>query len=254
MLNMLERQTFRFADASIATNETFRQIAVERGQMQPDKVFIVKSYPDANKTRRLAPDASLMDKGKCLVGYIGIMGAQDGVETLIQAMDEIIHVRGRDDIYCVLIGDGPEYQRLQALAVSLGLGKSLHFTGYLTGPALMEHLSALDIGVIPDPPNSFNDKLSMNKVFEYMMLGIPFVQFNLRQARREAGEAALVIEHHSPSALADGIIALADDPARRQQMGETAKVIAGRDFQWPLEAARYLAAYELVFVGMEARS
>jgi glycosyltransferase involved in cell wall biosynthesis len=254
ILGLLERQTFRLADASIATNETFREIAVTRGGMPPGRVYVVKSYPDAAKTRRHPPERSLATLNKCLVGYVGIMGTQDGVETLIRAFDEIVHRRGRDDIYGVLIGDGPEYERLQHLAAELGLGSALRFTGYLTGPALMSHLSALDIGIIPDPPNGCNEKLSMNKVFEYMMLGIPFVQFDLQQARREAGDAALVVSGHSPAALADGIIALADDPDRRRRMAESGHVIAGRDFQWPAEVVRYLAAFDSIFAGMEARS
>lgn len=253
VLGMLERQTFRLADASIATNETFRDIAIERGHMAPGRVFVVKSYPDSAKTRRHSPEPSLVRSGKCLVGYVGIMGAQDGVATLVRAMDEIVNRRGRTDIHAVLIGDGPEYERVRALAASLGLGDALRFTGYLSGPALMRHLSAIDIGVIPDPPNGCNEKLSMNKVFEYMMLGIPFVQFDLGQARREAGEAALVAGIHSPSALADGIVALTDDPNRRQQMARAARTIARREFRWPAEAKRYLAAIDSIPLGGEVR-
>jgi glycosyltransferase involved in cell wall biosynthesis len=87
----------------------------------------------------------------------------------------------------------------------------------------------------------------MNKVFEYMMLGIPIVQFDLKQARSEAGGAALVASSHGPAALADAIIALADDPGRRHQMAETGRAIAGRDFQWPIEAARYISAVDSIF-------
>lgn len=253
VLGLLERQTFRLADASIATNETFRDIAIERGQMPPGRVFVVKSYPDRTITRRHPPEPSLVRPGKCLVGYVGIMGAQDGVATLVHAMDEIVNRRGRCDIHAVLIGDGPEYGRLRALANSLGLADAVRFAGYLSGPALMRHLSACDIGVIPDPPNGCNEKLSMNKVFEYMMLGIPFVQFNLTQARREAGEAALVADIHSPSALADGIVALADDPGRRQQMANAGRSIARRQFSWAGEAKRYLAAIESIPAGGELR-
>jgi glycosyltransferase involved in cell wall biosynthesis len=130
----------------------------------------------------------------------------------------------------------------------------VQFTGYLTGPALMSHLSAVDIGVIPDPPNGCNEKLSMNKVFEYMMLGIPFVQFDLKQARREARDAALVAAGHSASALADSIIALADDKARRERMAETARGIAAREFVWSAESARYLAAFDSIFAGREVRT
>lgn len=254
ILALLERQTFRLADASVATNETFRDIAVERGHMPPGRVFVVKSYPDPAKTRRHAPEPSLAQSGKCVVGYVGIMGVQDGVDTLIRAMDHIVYARGRTDIQAVLIGDGPEYERLRALAQTLRLGDAVRFTGYLTGASLMSHLSAVDIGVIPDPPNGCNEKLSMNKVFEYMMLGIPFVQFDLTQARREAGPAAVIASGHSASELADSIIALADDKARRQQMGETAREIAARDFRWSTEAVRYLAAFDSIFTGREART
>ncbi|MQW42750.1 glycosyltransferase family 4 protein [Sinorhizobium meliloti] len=243
LMCFLERQTFRIADASIATNETFRDIAVARGSMNPDRVVVVKSYPEAAKFKRAAPDRSLFVPGKHLVGYLGIMGAQDGVETLLRAIAEVLHVRKRDDINCVIIGDGPELNRLKDIAAELDLGSSVRFTGYLSGPSLIAHLSALSIGVIPDPPNEFNDKLSMNKVFEYMMLGLPFVQFNLRQATREAGNAALVVQEHSPRALTDGILALIDDPERRRHMALSGRAIAEREFRWPAEARRYLEVY-----------
>ena len=246
-LCFLERQTFRMADASIATNETFRDIAVARGGMHPNQVIVVKSYPDPAKFQRIAADPSLVVPGKHLVGYIGIMGEQDGVDTLVRAMAEILYVRKRDDVHCIIIGDGPELKRLQTMAAALDLGRSVHFTGYLSGPSLMAHLSALDLGVIPDPPNDFNDKLSMNKVFEYMMLGLPFVQFNLRQATREAGNAALVLAEHSPRALADGILELIDDPERRKDMGLAGRAIAEREFQWPAEARQYVGAYQNLF-------
>ncbi|RVK32549.1 glycosyltransferase family 4 protein [Sinorhizobium meliloti] len=243
LMCFLERQTFRIADASIATNETFRDIAVARGSMNPDRVVVVKSYPEAAKFKRAAPDRSLFVPGKHLVGYLGIMGAQDGVETLLRAIAEVLYVRKRDDINCIIIGDGPELNRLKDLAAELNLGSSVRFTGYLTGPSLIAHLSALSIGVIPDPPNEFNDKLSMNKVFEYMMLGLPIVQFNLRQATREAGNAALVVREHCPRALTDGILALIDDPERRRRMALSGRTIAAREFQWPAEARRYLEVY-----------
>ncbi|KQV70489.1 glycosyl transferase family 1 [Rhizobium sp. Root1220] len=247
LLQFFERQTFRAADASIATNETFRDIAIARGGMAPDRVVVVKSYPEASRFRLTDADPSLVIPGKHLIGYIGIMGAQDGVETLVGAVAEIVHVRKRNDIHCLIIGDGPEFGRLKTMADELGLGDALRFSGYLSGPPLMAHLSALNVGIIPDPPNDFNDKLSMNKVFEYMMLGLPIVQFNLRQATSDAGNAALVVSEHSPRALADGILELVDDPERRQHMGLAGRAVAERTFRWTAEAHRYLGAYRNLF-------
>ncbi|MDK1374008.1 MULTISPECIES: glycosyltransferase family 4 protein [unclassified Sinorhizobium] len=247
LLCFFERQTFRVADASIATNESFRDIAVARGGMPPDRVVVVKSYPEASRFHRTEAEPSLMVPGKHLVGYIGIMGAQDGVETLVRAMDEVVRVRKRDDIHCVIIGDGPELNRLKALSAEFKLESSLRFTGYLSGPRLMAHLSALSLGIIPDPPNEFNDKLSMNKVFEYMMLGLPIVQFSLGQATREAEGAALVVPEHTPQALASGIVGLIDDPDRRKRMGVLGRAVAERRFQWPGEARQYLDMYRTLF-------
>ena len=244
MLEFFERRTFGYATVSIATNETFRDIAVDRGGMDPDRVFVVKSYPEAGRFRRTDPDPALKVPGRSLVGYIGVIGAQDGVDALIDAMAEIRGPMGRSDVDCLIIGDGPELPALRARATRLGLDDIVTFTGYLSGEPLMAALSALDVGVIPDPPNAFNDKLSMNKVFEYMMMGLPFAQFDLAQARSEAGGAGLVVEEHSPAALARAIVELVDDPDRRAAMGRTGMEIAARDFRWETEAARYLAAHE----------
>jgi glycosyltransferase involved in cell wall biosynthesis len=244
ILSFFERATFRVATVSIATNETFRDIAIGRGGMDPDRVFIVKSYPEAGRFERAEPDPALKIPGRSLVGYIGIMGAQDGVDALVDAMAEIRGPMGRRDIDCLIIGDGPEIGALRARAARLGLDDAVTFTGYLSGPPLMAALSALDVGVIPDPPNPFNDKLSMNKVFEYMMMGLPFAQFDLTQARSEAGGAGLVVEEHSPAALAHAVVDLVDDPESRAEMGRTGMEIAARDFRWEGEAARYLAAHE----------
>jgi glycosyltransferase involved in cell wall biosynthesis len=243
---LFERLTFRTANGSIATNEVFREIAIKRGGMAPDRVTVVKSFPDPDRFRHTEPDSSLTVRGKHLVGYVGIMGEQDGVETLVRAMAHVRDQHGRDDIACLIIGEGSELSRLRTLAATLKVTASVTFTGYLSGPSLMAHLSALSIGVIPDPPNECNDKLSMNKVFEYMLLGLPFLQFDLPQAASEAGEAATIVKEHSPEALAREIVRLADDPERRQAMSAFGLQTAQRDFQWSVAQANYLAAYQAV--------
>lgn len=244
-MRVFERLTFAAADASIATNETFRDLAIARGGMAPDRVSVVKSYPDSAKFMKGKPEPGLAMQNRHLVGYVGIMGAQDGVETLVRAMSVVKRDRARDDIHCIVIGDGPELPELRRLALELDVGDRVAFTGYLSGQPLIAHLSALDLGVIPDPPNAFNDKLSMNKVFEYMMLGLPFVQFDLAQARRESRDAAIVVDH-SPEALAAGLIELLDDPDRRARMGAFGLETARREFQWASEQAKYLATYQTV--------
>ena len=158
-------------------------------------------------------------------------------------MNHIVHVEGRDDIGCVIIGDGPDYDRLRAMSEDLKLTEHIEFTGYMSGAPLLQTLSACDIGVIPDPPNVCNDKLSMNKVFEYMALGMPFVQFDLEQAKIDAGDAAHIVPDSTPECLAQGMMDLLADPERRAQMTAYATDRAKREFHWDIEKHSMLDAY-----------
>lgn len=243
LLRLAERATFRLADASIATNETFRDIAVTRGGMDPKRVRIVRSYPRLERFHRTTPARGLADEGETLIGYVGIIGEQDGLDILVAMMAILVHERGRRDLRCVVIGDGPALAPSRQMARDLGVDDRISFTGFLSGEELMAHLSAVDIGVIPDPSNVFNDKLSMNKVFEYMSLGIPFVQFDLPQAVREAGDASVVARGHTPADLADAVLTLADDPERRRQIGARAAARAALEFTWRTQEPKLLEVY-----------
>lgn len=252
LLTIFERCTFKLADGSLATNETLKDRAINTGKMPSDKVWVVRSFPDIGRFKRAEPDPTVNRGRRYLAGYVGIMAEQDGVEYLVRAMDHIVNVEGRDDIGCIIIGDGPDYDRLRALSEELKLTDHVEFAGYVSGQPLLEKLSACDIGVIPDPSNVCNDNLSMNKVFEYMALGMPFVQFNLAQARIDAGDAALVVEESTPESLAQGMIDLLADPERREQMAKYATERAQREFHWEIEKHSMLDAYRTVLQSKEA--
>jgi glycosyltransferase involved in cell wall biosynthesis len=247
LLCLFEQLTFKCADISIATNETFKQIAIDRGGMQPDKVAIVKSYPDFTRFRAVPADQALRKSFKFMIGYIGIMGEQDGVDILIRAMAQIVKVSKRIDIGCMIIGSGSELENLRTLAADLGMNDYVTFTGYLSGENLLTHLCSLDIGIIPDPPSPCNDKLSMNKVFEYMALGLPFVQFDLAQSRLEAGDAGFVAKEPTPAAMADAIVSLLDNEPLRNQMSKIGKERAHREFRWETEKETLVEHYRKMF-------
>ena len=150
VLLWLERLTFRTADASIATNDSFRRIAVARGGMWAERVWVVKSYPDLNRFYRVEADPALKRGRQHLVGYVGIMGNQDGVDLLVDAMAHIVHTQGRRDVGCAIIGNGPELEALKARAQEKNVADYIEFTGFLTGPTLLKYLSTIDVGAIPD--------------------------------------------------------------------------------------------------------
>jgi glycosyltransferase involved in cell wall biosynthesis len=251
LLLLFERWTFRSADGSLATNPTLKQQAVERGGMAPDRIWIVRSVPDLGRFRQVNPEPSVRRAFRYLVGYVGVIAEQDGVDLLVEAMEHIVKRLHRTDIACLIIGDGPEAGRLRTLTGELGIADNVEFAGYISGDALPAKLAACDIGVVPDPPNACNVMMSMIKVYEYMAIGLPFVLFDLAQARRDAGDAALVVAKPTPQALGEGIVALLEDEAARERMRSYGRERA-HEFQWEVEKRSLLAAYARL--GAEART
>jgi glycosyltransferase involved in cell wall biosynthesis len=245
LLLWLEKLTFKTADVSIATNETFKEIAVRRGGMSPERVFVVRSIPDLTRFKRVAPNTELKNGRKHLIGYVGIMGAQDGVDLLVDAMDTLVNSNGRQDVQCAIVGSGTELPRLEAMVAEKGLGDYVTFTGFLSGEPLLQAFSTFDIGAIPDPKNTYNDKISMNKVFEYMTLGIPFVGFDLIETRKASGEAALYAKDNSAIDLAAQMARVLDDVDLRGALSEEGASRAKALLKWESERARLLAAYDM---------
>jgi len=182
---------------------------------------------------------------KHLVGYVGIMGSQDGLDYLIDAAKMIIQDWKRDDIQFVLVGGGPELPRLRERVTSLGLEKYIEFTGLISSSQeLGTILATADVGVSPDEVNRMNDISTMNKVMEYMALSKPIVQFDLHEGRVSAGEASLYAKPNDVSSLAAGIIKLVDDPELATRMGRIGRQRLVTTLSWEQQVPKLLAAYQ----------
>jgi len=240
----LERWTFRTADVSIATNESYRRIAIERGGMDPERVFVVRSGPSLERLRVLAPDESLKKGRKHLVGYVGVMGKQEGIDLLLEAARCIVHEHGRTDVHFGLVGGGTSLDDMKALAEKLGVADYVTFTGRVPDADLLAMLNTADVCVNPDIANDMNDKSTMNKIMEYMALAKPIVQFDLTEGRFSAQEASLYAKKNDARDMAAKILELVDDPARRARMGEFGRRRVENELEWRYEVPKLLAAYD----------
>jgi glycosyltransferase involved in cell wall biosynthesis len=243
----LERWTFRTADVSMATNESYREIAIARGGMDPENVFVVRSGPDVSKVRPVPPVTSLKRGRTYLLGYVGVIGKQEGLTYLLDAMRHIVQVRGRKDVQCAVIGSGTELDSVKAYCATLGLGEYVEFTGRIPDDALMAYLSTADVCVNPDEANEMNDRSTMNKIMEYMALGKPVVQFDLTEGRRSALDASLYARGNDAVDLAEKILELLADPARRKVMGEFGRRRVENELAWTYSEIQLLKAYDRVF-------
>jgi glycosyltransferase involved in cell wall biosynthesis len=243
----LERMTFRTADVSLATNESYRKIAVERGGMSSDRVFVVRSGPSLERMKILPPDPALKRGRKHLVGYVGVMGRQEGIDYLLHALRHIVKVLGREDVHFGLVGGGTSLAEMQVLAEELGVQDYVTFTGRVPDAQMLAMLNTADVCVNPDVANEMNDKSTMNKIMEYMALGKPIVQFDLTEGRCSAQQASLYARRNDPVDFARKVIELLDNPEKRREMGEFGRKRVENELEWRYEVPKLLAAYDALW-------
>jgi glycosyltransferase involved in cell wall biosynthesis len=243
LLLRLEKWTFATADLSIATNESYRRVAIERGGMAPERVFVVRSGPSLERMKLRRPEPQLKQGRNYLVGYVGVMGRQEGIDHLLRAVRHIVYYYGREDVHFGLVGGGTSLGEMRALAHELGVEEYVTFTGRVPDEQLLAMLNTADVCVNPDSANELNDMSTMNKIMEYMALGKPIVQFDLTEGRWTAQRASLYARRNDSLHLADLILELLDDPLRRARMGNFGRRRVLHDLEWRHEAPKLLAAY-----------
>ena len=245
-LTFLEGLTCRFADHIIATNESYKKVEMERHNVPPDRITVVRNGVEVPRDRPMAPDRSLRAKGRIIIGFVGVMGFQDGMDYLLRALHHLRYDLGRSDFYCVLMGDGDAWDSARKLAHELRLDKHVWFPGPVHGERKFCYLSASDICVDPDPGNEYNDRSTMIKMMEYMAYAKPIVAFDLPEHRVTAQQAALYVKPNDEFAFAKTLAELMDDPEKRKAMGMFGRHRIETQLAWHYSIPNLLAAYHKV--------
>ena len=238
-----ERQTFAVADHVISTNSAFREIAIRKGAKTPETTSVVYSGPDLSAIRQVGPRPALKKGAECLLLWVGIIGSQDGIDLLLDAMEILKNRYGERAFHLLIAGDGPERRALERRMRAMGLQNEVTFAGFLTGDRLVEAFETADIGVGSDPKNPFNDRLAMNKTMEYMAHSLPIAMFDLDENRRIAGDAALYARDNDPVELARAIGRLIESPELRRVRGAHGYERLVAEFAWARQKETYLNVY-----------
>lgn len=240
----LERMTYRTADQVVVTNESYRSVALERGDLDPADVTVVRSGPDPDRMTRSESQPELKAGRRFLCCWLGIMGPQDGVDLLLDSIAALVHQQGRDDCHFALLGYGDCLGDLRVRATELGLDAWVTFTGQADSAMISSYLSTADIGLSADPLNPLNDVSTMNKTMEYMAYGLPVVAYDLKETRVSAGRAAVYVEPNDVVAYAKGISDLLDSPKQRAEMGALGRARIEGELAWSRQVPDYVTAYQ----------
>lgn len=243
-LTLLERFSFMTANAVISTNESYRRVALSRGGKRADCVTVVRSGPDLARIGTVTPDPKLNNDRKYLIGYVGVMGPQEGIDLLLDAARHLVFDKGRDDIQFALVGGGPSLEEMRALSEEMNLGDHVTFLGRVSDRRLFEVLASSDVCVNPDRVNAMNDISTMNKILEYMAFAKPIVQFAVKEGRYSAGDASLYAVPNDPLDFANKIIDLLADAPLRDRMGRIGRERLETELSWERQVPKLLKVYD----------
>ncbi|MCG3166449.1 MAG: hypothetical protein POELPBGB_02228 [Bacteroidia bacterium] len=244
-LLFVEKLTFKTADFSIATNQSFKEIAIQRGKMLSENVEIVRSGPDLRRFKIIPADMQYKKGKKFLIGYLGIIAEQDGLDLLMQIASLLL--KQRNDIHFAIIGDGTELPKIKKMAIELGIAEHIDFYGMVSDDALLNAiLNTCDVCVNPDIPNELNNLLTTNKVMEYMAVKMPVVQFDLKEGRYSALDASLYASNLTD--FAEKISMLLENPDKRKAMGEFGYNRVINQLSWEHEKVNLENLYAKVFL------
>jgi len=219
LLRWMEYLSCRVANHIMTVNESYRQILQTRNGIPDNCITVIRQGPDLNLIHLTEPDAELRGRASTILAYLGNMSIQDGVEHLLYALREIDSCDGKQDWFCVLIGEADEPEYLSNLAVNLGIADRVCYMGYLPYHKWVPLLSAADICVEPAPENAINSISTMNKIMDYMALGKPCVAYDLPEHRVTAADTALYARPNDPKDLARLIYYLIDHPEECKRLG-----------------------------------
>lgn len=243
VLQWVEWGNLKLANVTIATNESYKQIQIERGGRKADSIFVVRNGPNQKRMQVATPSARLRAMNKTILVYIGSLNPQDGVDYLLRALKHLVYDLKREDFYCVIMGSGDSLEDLRELSRSLKLEKFVELTGWISDEDLQSNLAAADICMDPDPSSPLNDVSTWIKVMEYMACGKPIVTFDLKETRYSARDAAVYVQPNDELAFAKATAELMDDPARREQMGRYGRQRVEKELQWSVVSRNLVAAY-----------
>ncbi len=177
---------------------------------------------DFDKNPLPADDNWVVDEslqGKKIIVYAGVMGHAQGLDTVLHAAGMLIE---RHDVRFVMIGDGPEYNKLQALKTRLGLDNVI-FTGHQSRQQVLHYLAISQAALVPLKNIPLFRGAIPSKIFEALALRKPIILGVDGEARElfiDRVTCGIYYEPENALSLKNSIVALIDNQATMQRMGE----------------------------------
>lgn len=242
---IFEALAYKVADKVISTNESYKEIALTRGKKSIADVTVVRSAPSRNWAEGCVADSKWRKGHEYQIGYLGVIGQQEGLHFALQAL-KILRETHTKDVFFTIVGSGTDLDKLKKYSRELEIEAFVSFLGRLPDAEMQSVLTSADVCVNPDVFSVLNNLSTMNKIIEYMALGVPIVQFDLQEGRYSAGEASLYAQPDNPASLAENINKLLENRQDRNDMAAFGVKRFSSLLCWENQVLPLLSVYESV--------
>jgi glycosyltransferase involved in cell wall biosynthesis len=244
LLLFFEKYSCRNADIVIATNESYKQIEIERTGVRENKVYVVRNGPDLVIVKREEPFSDLREKDKTILCYLGAINNQDGVQYLVEAMHKVVYKYEFEDMLLLVVGDGDYLAEIKLLSKDLRLEDFIIYTGYVKDRNLLNrYLSSADIFADAAPKSFLNDNSTFIKHMEYMVFEKPIISFALKESMHSIKNAGVFVPPNDTDKYAEALIDLASNRELRKELGKNAGA-RYRELSWDKVSTPLISAYQ----------
>jgi glycosyltransferase involved in cell wall biosynthesis len=243
-LNLMERISCKFADAIVTTNNSYKQLVMNKHHIDPEKIFIVRNDPIIEEFSPTSQPGSKGEKIETNLFYLGSINVQDGVDTLVRIVQILVRELHQEQVRCTIVGDGDGLEFAKQISNELGISDYIRFAGYIYDRKIIrDYIEKADICIEPAPDNEANRHSTFIKIMEYMGAQKPLVAFDLEENRATVGDAGVLVKVGDLHEFAKAIERLISDPAEQKRLGKAARDRIVSKLNWPNASEVLIKAY-----------
>jgi colanic acid biosynthesis glycosyl transferase WcaI len=240
-------ETFLMEHAySVATvTPAFIEHFVSTRGIRRDRMSFLPNGVDLEHLRPLPYDTQCAEKmgviGKKVLIYAGTHADYQGLDVILDAAKLLRH---RSDVVFLMVGRGPERQRLIKRAESEGIGNVIFKDSPFDERSSLMSISYGFIATLRDIPAA--QKMRLSKIFPPLACGVPVIYAGVGESAEIIGNngCGIVALPESPISLADAVVSLVDAPERRDAFSKAGRKLVELEFSWKTIVAHWLQELE----------
>ncbi|MFL0576517.1 glycosyltransferase family 4 protein [Brevibacterium luteolum] len=235
-ISRMEADAAKAATRVLTLTNALKDEMVSRG-VDPSKIRVVPNGVDTTRFVPQPADSDLAKQlgldGKMIIGYVGSVLDYEGLDLLVESVEDMSNYR--DDFHVLIVGDGADLERLREKVSAMNLDSTITFTGRVEHGQVEAFYSLIDIAPFPRKPLDVCELVSPLKPFEAMAMGKAVVVSDVAAMREFIVHDVNGISHEKGSAisLTSALNRLLDDPDEVARLGKRARewVVQNRDWR-----------------------